>query len=84
MIVTPMSALFDVGIFWEREMGGKWGGKPDPIHFEYPNWRQKPPAAAEKARRPTWGEILEEFTFKSAKDEVKCFPRGGRFPVVCP
>jgi len=40
-----MSALPDVGAYWEQ-LGGVWGGHPtrqgsgyDPVHFEYPGWR---------------------------------------------
>jgi len=43
LIVRPMSALPEVGRYWE-EMGGAWGGRAtygnyDPVHFEYPGWR---------------------------------------------
>lgn len=45
MVVSPMSALPDVGAYWQ-ELGGVWGGNPtragsgyDPVHFEYPGWR---------------------------------------------
>lgn len=45
MVVTPMTALPDVGATWE-DWGGVWGGHPrrkgssyDPVHFEWPDWR---------------------------------------------
>lgn len=45
MVVTPLSALSDVGALWES-WEGVWGGHPrrsgssyDPVHFEWPNWR---------------------------------------------
>jgi len=39
MVVTPMSALGDVGAYWQGQ-GGIWGGAfNDPIHFEYPGFK---------------------------------------------
>lgn len=32
MVVTPRSALHDLGALW-TSMGGRWGGTADPIHF---------------------------------------------------
>ena len=38
LVVSPMSALEDVGYTWEQ-WGGIWGGHAsDPIHFEYPGF----------------------------------------------
>jgi len=46
MVTTPFDALADVGYTWEQ-WGGVWGGNPtrrgsgyDPVHFEWPGWRQ--------------------------------------------
>ena len=46
LVTSPMEALYDVGAYWIG-MGGVWGGQPtragsgfDPVHFEFPNWRQ--------------------------------------------
>ena len=46
VVVSPMSALSELGALWES-WGGVWGGRPqragsqyDPIHFEFPGWRQ--------------------------------------------
>ncbi len=38
MIVSPLSALADVGDYWEQN-GGVWGGHiGDDVHFEYPGF----------------------------------------------
>ena len=43
LVVTPMSALDDVGAYWEAN-GGVWGGKfRDPIHFEFPGFTAQTP-----------------------------------------
>lgn len=40
MVVTPMERLRDVGAYWE-ELGGIWGGEfRDPVHFEYPGFKE--------------------------------------------
>lgn len=45
MIVSPMDAIRDVGAAWES-MGGVWGGAfNDPIHFEYPGFKEPTSAA---------------------------------------
>ena len=36
MIVSPANYQHAVGLTWEKEWGGKWGGKRDPVHFELP------------------------------------------------
>jgi len=39
LIVSPLSALSDVGAYWE-ENGGVWGGRGgDDVHFEYPGFQ---------------------------------------------
>ena len=41
MVVSPMDALPDVGAYWKQQ-GGVWGGEfNDPIHFEYPGFKQR-------------------------------------------
>jgi D-alanyl-D-alanine carboxypeptidase len=47
MVVTPMSALADVGYTWQS-WGGGWDGR-DAVHFELPG------ASARAARRPEEG-----------------------------
>lgn len=44
MVVSPWSALADVGYTWQT-WGGVWGSDRDPVHFEYPGFA--PPAATE-------------------------------------
>jgi hypothetical protein len=45
MIVTPYDALTDVGAYW-TSLGGVWGGQfSDPVHFEYPGFKQALAAA---------------------------------------
>lgn len=39
MIVSPMSALADVGDYWQQR-GGIWGAARDPVHFEYPGFQE--------------------------------------------
>jgi len=46
LVLSPMDALADAGALWES-WGGVWGGHPrragsgyDPVHFEWPGWRQ--------------------------------------------
>jgi hypothetical protein len=44
MVVSPMDALSDVGAYWQ-DMGGVWGGAfNDPVHFEYPGFKDYGPA----------------------------------------
>jgi hypothetical protein len=38
MVVTPLAALADVGATWE-DWGGIWGGRKDPVHFQYPGFQ---------------------------------------------
>jgi hypothetical protein len=39
MIVAPLSALADVGAYWEQN-GGVWGGRiGDDVHFEFPGFQ---------------------------------------------
>lgn len=35
MVVTPFEALDDVAAYWQ-DLGGVWGGRRDPVHFELP------------------------------------------------
>ena len=44
MVVTPFSALADVGYTWQ-DWGGVWGGSRDPVHFEYPGFIAPEPNA---------------------------------------
>ncbi len=39
MIVSPMSALADVGDYWQQQ-GGIWGAARDPVHFEFPGFQE--------------------------------------------
>jgi len=40
LIVSPMDYLVDVGRYWQS-LGGIWGGQfKDPVHFEYPGFKQ--------------------------------------------
>lgn len=40
MVVSPLSALADVGAYWEQN-GGVWGGRiGDDVHFEYPGFQE--------------------------------------------
>ena len=68
MVVSPMEALAEVGAYWEG-MGGVWGGHPtrygssyDPVHFEYPAWRETvrelPPARSIDTGHPELGSLL--------------------------
>lgn len=39
MVISPLDYLPDVGSYW-KEQGGVWGGEfNDPIHFEYPGFK---------------------------------------------
>jgi hypothetical protein len=61
MVVTPFSALVDVGYTWQT-WGGVWGGRGDPVHFEYPGFvvPAAPPSdlPAGYSKTPWWGSIL--------------------------
>jgi len=46
LVVTPWSALWDVGYTWET-WGGVWGGYRDPVHFQYPGFVAPAPAPTE-------------------------------------
>jgi hypothetical protein len=41
MVVSPFEYLSDVGAFWQG-MGGVWGGQfNDPVHFEFPGFKNR-------------------------------------------
>ena len=65
MIVTPMDSLSDVGAYWEQE-GGVWGGHyGDPIHFEYPGFKD--------ALRASGIESTSSSDSGSTLDQIKDF-----------
>src|SRR5260370_37364097 len=48
MVVEPFDALTDVGRFW-RELGGEWGARSDPVHFQLPGATQAAKNALKQA-----------------------------------
>ena len=56
MIVAPLSALADVGDYWEQQ-GGIWGGRiGDDVHFEYPGFTA--PQVQEPIAKAGWLDVL--------------------------
>lgn len=55
MVVTPMSSLSYVGWIWQS-WGGYWGGvQGDPVHFQYPGFKQRVTVSADL---PWWTDFF--------------------------
>ena len=62
MMVTPADALPDVGAYWKAN-GGVWGGEfNDPIHFEYPGFKQRDSGILEVvgSHVRSWAEFIDQ------------------------
>jgi len=62
MDVVPHDALAEVGAYWQA-LGGTWGGRRDPVHFELPGASQAAMANyqagfAPRQAEPGWVKAL--------------------------
>lgn len=78
MVVSPYSALADVGYTWQS-WGGVWGGDRDPVHFEYPGFVVPPQEQTNAVQRaaqafddlPWYLQIFEPAALATGKPLTK-------------
>jgi hypothetical protein len=60
LVVSPMDAIVDVGAYWEAQ-GGVWGGRfNDPIHFEYPGFKESGTSSILSGSVEAVGNVISE------------------------